>query len=281
MDWLKSLMEDPVAWAILALISLGSFVYAVVCQHINQERKGFSYTASTHTWMERGERNFQKAMNTYAGQGIQERYITEFTIWNSGNKTIHPSDMVPSRELGIVALADCEILDAKIVKAPEITNRFALAAESSSKWKITFDYVDRQEGLVLQVIHTGACGSVAADCKLKGGGPKKSILDETDADFPEERRWVARFVDLFLALGVLLSGLVAFFMTKEVLGGGGSGLLYMGPPTTTPEEEAVRYSAIAGATACWMFVAFLGMALYTRIKSMFRLRPPKALRGTP
>ena len=40
---LKDLMNNPIAWLILALVTIGSLVYAIYCQKANKERKEISY----------------------------------------------------------------------------------------------------------------------------------------------------------------------------------------------------------------------------------------------
>lgn len=40
---LEKLMESPIAWAVLAIIAIVSFIYAIVCQQKNKEKKEISY----------------------------------------------------------------------------------------------------------------------------------------------------------------------------------------------------------------------------------------------
>ena len=116
---------------------------------------------------------------TYANRQIDDLCVSRFTIWNSGNKTLNASDMVTSKELTICAGEESQILDAELIACSEETNKFSVQIVDEHTVKIPFDYVDRREGLVVQVLHTGTDETLKIACKIKGGLPMRNFINET------------------------------------------------------------------------------------------------------
>ena len=123
---LETLMHSPIAWAILAVITIISLAYAIICNQKNKEKKEFSYCLRSRTLIRKKKAKFEKLSIVYGGKQIDDLCVSNFTIWNSGNKTLNASDMVTSKELTITALEDDKILDVEILKCSEETNKFSL-----------------------------------------------------------------------------------------------------------------------------------------------------------
>ena len=175
---LETLMHSPIAWAILAVITIISLAYAIICNQKNKEKKEFSYCLRSRTLIRKKKAKFEKLSIVYGGKQIDDLCVSNFTIWNSGNKTLNASDMVTSKELTITALEDGKILDVEILKCSEETNKFSLQLLDEHTVKILFDYVDKMEGVVIQIIHTGTNDSLEIDCKIKGGRPVNNYIND-------------------------------------------------------------------------------------------------------
>lgn len=175
---LSKLMDSPIAWALLALIAFASFFYAIYCQHKNKERKEFSCFLKSSTLIKRKRSKFDKLSITYNEQEIEDLYVSRFTIWNSGNRTLNRTDMVVGRELTICASGDNNILDVELIACSETTNAFSIELLDHHRAKITFEYADKLDGVVVQIIHTGTIRDLFLDCKIKGGNPVRKLLNE-------------------------------------------------------------------------------------------------------
>lgn len=171
---LETLMHSPIAWAILAVITIISLAYAIICNQKNKEKKEFSYCLRSRTLIRKKKAKFEKLSIVYDGKQIDDLCVSNFTIWNSGNKTLNASDMVTSKELTITAIEDSKILDVEILKCSEETNKFSTQLLDEHTVKILFDYVDKMEGVVIQIIHTGTNDSLKIECKIKGGRPVRN-----------------------------------------------------------------------------------------------------------
>lgn len=175
---LETLMHSPIAWAILAVITIISLAYAIICNQKNKEKKEFSYCLRSRTLIRKKKAKFEKLSIVYDGKQIDDLCVSNFTIWNSGNKTLNASDMVTSKELIITATEDSKILDVEILKCSEETNKFSTQLLDEHTVKILFDYVDQMEGVVIQIIHTGTNDSIEIDCKIKGGRHVRNYIND-------------------------------------------------------------------------------------------------------
>jgi hypothetical protein len=84
----------------------------------------------------------------------QNVYFRTFSIWNSGNQAIEPSDI--RKVVTIKFNGINEILDCTVIKQvdPEIS-KFALVQDSPSSFKLNWMHFDPKDGLKFQLIYIG------------------------------------------------------------------------------------------------------------------------------
>lgn len=113
---------------------------------------------------------FESVQMFYAGQPIENMTVTKIAFWNSGNETLNAQDIAAADPLRIHVKNDSKILDAKILYQKNKANKFELSsAEKESDVYLRFDYVDKYEGAVVQIIHTGKSNqNVVLEGKIKG-----------------------------------------------------------------------------------------------------------------
>ena len=121
---LESLMNSPVAWLILALMTAISFVYAFYCQKVNKERKELSYTKATDVLIYNHTTKFEKLNIHYGSEPIDNLCVTKIAVWNSGNRVLQKEDFVKKNTPSITALNGSRILEASIIMESEKTNKF-------------------------------------------------------------------------------------------------------------------------------------------------------------
>jgi|SRR5579883_29419 len=104
---------------------------------------------------------------------IDNLSATVFWFWNEGAETIHGNDIAQADQLRIIASKDVKILGASVLG----TNNFASTPnidyqKTENQVLLTFDYLDRNQGVAIEVLHTGTSGqAVAMRGTIKGGGP--------------------------------------------------------------------------------------------------------------
>ena len=204
---LEKLMNSPIAWTVLSLIAIAGFVYAIVCQCINKEKKEFSYSLKINHLIRKKKSKFEKLHVAYEGQEIENLCISKFAIWNSGNRTLNDVDMVGTKELTIYALNESKILDYELVLSSEKTNNFSIQRIDEHTIKIFFKYVDKKDGIIVQVIHTGYEEDIQIDCKIKGGKPIRNTDNETVSNTIKNISNRIRFLEkpILILVGIMIS----------------------------------------------------------------------------
>ena len=92
----------------------------------------------------------------YAGNKVNNLSITKIAFWNDGKETINNSDVAQNNPIRLIIDKDCIFLDAEMIYQKNPSNDFNISISNDNKYvDITFDYFDFEEGIVLQVFHTG------------------------------------------------------------------------------------------------------------------------------
>ena len=219
---MQQFMQDLITWinsSTGTIVGVIGIVLAVVFYLKGKEKKEFSYCLRSRTLIRKKKAKFEKLSIDYGGKKIDDLCVSNLTIWNSGNKTLNASDMVTSKELTITALEDGKILDVEILKCSEETNKFSLQLLDEHTVKILFDYVDKMEGVVIQIIHTGTNNSLTIECKIKGGRTVKNFDNRIIPDFFVMNMIIMssqRFFAVYATICMLILLCLAIFFTLRV-----------------------------------------------------------------
>lgn len=102
----------------------------------------------------------------YSGNKIKNLSVTKIAFWNNGKDTISCNDVAKKSPIRLTIKDDFIFLDAEIIFQKNQSNDFSIAISNDNKFiDIDFDYFDFEEGIVLQVFHTGAKSS---DISMEG-----------------------------------------------------------------------------------------------------------------
>ena len=274
-------MNSPIAWTILAFIAVASFIYAIICQQKNKEKKEFSYCLKSNALIRKKKSKFEKLSISYDGQSIEDLCISKFTLWNSGNKTLNKSDMVESKELTIHTKNNSEILDVDLIACSEETNKFSLRMIDKSNVKIFFDYADKKEGVVVQVIHTGTDDDLCIDCKIKGGKPIKNIINNAPSKVIQ--KLIGK--ELFEKASIISTGIVIGFMfilailcAISIFHTDLRSVLFAPSVSTVENAKEAMYSAIAMSVTLFISSITIGLVYIPLIKRVFNMGIPRTLK---
>ena len=94
----------------------------------------------------------------YGDEQIENLTVSKVAFWNAGRETIHWQDVADADLLRLQATGGYKILSATILHQKNPANKFRIKkkdSDGSIVWLI-FDYIDKGEGVVLQLFHTGA-----------------------------------------------------------------------------------------------------------------------------
>ncbi len=113
---------------------------------------------------------------TYKGAAQDRITVTHFVFWNAGTETIRSNDFTDD-PLRIKGIDDVAILDHRIIVANDATNKVEIGAVQSARNEISipvrFDYLDSNDGAVIQIVHDGSvltgfrlAGSLKGNCSI-------------------------------------------------------------------------------------------------------------------
>ena len=108
----------------------------------------------------------------YSGKQIENLTVTKIAFLNAGRDTIDKRDIVSADPLTVHVKGGYKILEP--IKLYEInpSNQFStITSEDRSYFTLQFDYVDKEEGVVIQFFHTGLSNEdVEISGRIKGAG---------------------------------------------------------------------------------------------------------------
>ena len=177
---LEELMDNPYAWLILSVCTVFSVIYAIYAGVKGKEKKEISYIVNTHEIVQAGKNMIPEFQISYRGQTIDDLTVTRFAIWNSGNRLLNSNDIVDTKPLSITSNDDGpHILDASIIKRSEESNKFTIDKKSAHCAELQFDYIDKQDGIIVQILHTGSAKNISLSTLIKGGKKLKNVEKRT------------------------------------------------------------------------------------------------------
>ncbi len=116
----------------------------------------------------------------YKGQLVRNLSVSKIIFWNNGSETIDKEDIVQANPLRIVGKDGVSILDAKIVAENNKASLFTCYLDDEGKLRITFDYLDKDHGAVIQLTHTGLSSK---DLVVEGQIKGVKVIKWTELDF--------------------------------------------------------------------------------------------------
>ena len=122
----------------------------------------------------------------YDGKPIRNLTVTKIAFWNAGRDTINNEDIPTTEPLIIRIGRGCKILDAKIHSVKNPANRlFISTSDDQLSCKIEFEYLDKGEGGVFQLIHTDINDiNIEVQGLIKGAGsPTKKYIPKIKSNF--------------------------------------------------------------------------------------------------
>lgn len=92
----------------------------------------------------------------YKGEKIPSLSIGKVVFWNRGAETINGTDISTANPIRIEGLHETKILSAKVIKVNNFANQFKVEVDPIGIFAtIKFDYLDKNNGGIIEVVHTG------------------------------------------------------------------------------------------------------------------------------
>ena len=92
----------------------------------------------------------------YGEDEVENVSISKIALWNEGKETIRSNDIASTQPLKIVLNNKYDILNAEILFQKNDGNNFEVSiAKDKKSVNITFEYFDKNDGVIIQIVHTG------------------------------------------------------------------------------------------------------------------------------
>lgn len=171
-DWLK---QNPWWGALGFLVGLLSIIIAIILFMIGRHTKEPIYAIQSANLIQDFTGRFDSLEITYARERISNLTATKVAFWNNGKDTINSGDIASADPLMIRVKNGYKILDSSVLHSKEVSNQFKIIpSKDGLHVLIQFDYLDKGEGGVVQLLHTGKSSDDVEVCgTIKGAGKPK------------------------------------------------------------------------------------------------------------
>lgn len=107
---------------------------------------------------------------TYKGGAVPRLALTKLVFWNAGTETISAADVPAASPFVISTQGECRFLNFKLDFVKKPGNDVSLSIDDSMENVIVdFDYFDKNDGFVVELLHTGESDSdIKIDVTFKG-----------------------------------------------------------------------------------------------------------------
>ena len=169
--FIETLAKNPWLVIISFIITFLGFILAFIFYFKSKKVKKPRLESRSLNLLKESAEKIEGLKITYLNENIPNITITKLAIWNDGNDTINKSDIASADPLLITAKDTVHILEYKIIYQKNECSLFDIEEiESGKKLKVTFDFLDFQDGAVIQLLHTGNSSS-----DIEFGGTIKGV----------------------------------------------------------------------------------------------------------
>lgn len=156
MDTLTQVVQHPLFGVISLVVGVLSLLLGYVFFRLSRRIKQPYWTINSNNLISGFSGKVHNLEIKYSDRKIENLTISQIVFWNAGSQTIHRTDIAAADPLKIVAANGIQLLDAKLLKANSEPSRFLVSKESSQTAAfLHFDFLDKNQGAVIQVVHTG------------------------------------------------------------------------------------------------------------------------------
>lgn len=186
------LKENPYSWAIILLITLSISLISIL---VGIKKKKLLFVIDSNVLISKKESTIDDLSIEYKGNPIDSLSVSKIALVNIGRSTITSSDVAIAAPLRITVTQDCQIFSSEILLASTESNLFVISTINPNTVQIDFDYVDKKEGVLLQIIHSGSISSLECHGIVKGGEITSPNLKTRDKVFSRIVRSTFRKID--------------------------------------------------------------------------------------
>jgi len=179
LDVLREIVQHP----LFGITSLAvSIILAYIFYRLGRRDKKPCWSAKNNNLIRGFSKELPNLDVKYLGQSVENLSVSKIVFWNAGSETIRGEDIADADPISIVPLNNATLLDVKLLEHNSNPSRFLISTKPDMTAAfVKFDFVDKNQGAVVQVIHTGTSAKdVSLIGTIKGAGtPNHNELGET------------------------------------------------------------------------------------------------------
>ena len=153
-EFLKYFDSSGTLNLIFLVLTIISILLAIYFYIKSKKDKKPVYSIKTIQLIEDNLSSIENLKIYYGKDNVENLSITKFAFWNAGRETINENDFVKVDHLRIEANENIIIYDFK-VEIQDERNNFQIEKNANTSLQVSFDYLDRNQGIVLTVYHNG------------------------------------------------------------------------------------------------------------------------------
>lgn len=141
----------------------------------------------------------------YNDEKVTQLSSTILYLWNSGNEIIDINDIPSKNPFKISIKDDFKILSAKIIKTNKKSNNFSLSTENENEYLINFDFIGKNQGVAILILHTGeSSGDIILSGETKQGAKFAHYVQPTVTPKEKDKFRDRSFPYILLGFAVLM-----------------------------------------------------------------------------
>jgi hypothetical protein len=255
---LQDIVQHPLFGIISLAVGIVGVVLAVVLYRWGRKDKKPLWSIKNNNLVRGFSKQVPNLDIKYDGQNVETLSVCKIVFWNAGSETIRGDDIADADPLTIAPLNNTKLLDVKLLEDNSKPSRFLISTKPDMTAAfLNFDFVDKDQGVVIQAIHTGASvNDLCVKGTIKGAGaPKQNSLGGSST------------VMIVLQIIIVMSAFVVLLVGGIVLGVYISHIFNLGSWATV---TLILLGAVASMTAAFFIMIRVGNWNLFRIPKQLR-----------
>ena len=215
-------------WRILtlsmAVVTVFSLILAAFAYYKPRRRQRLYYQTAAIRYFEKDDYTLpSEVVMTFRGREVSRLTKATLVLWNGGAEVLRGEDIVAHDPIRMSVETPGSILNYSIVGGTTAGNRVraTIGQDAQNELYLEYDYLNSEDGVVIQVLHDSRQIHPLVDGAAKGlsGGPRGlgtvELFDGEISPKQRRRRWMFRIT---LVLGLLIFLPSTFLVSVLVLG---------------------------------------------------------------
>lgn len=156
MATLVGILQNPVVGIIVIALAVAAPILAYVFYGKGRRLKGPSWAIRSNNLVREYTAKLPDLDIRYKGENVENLTMSRILFWNRGADTIRRTDIASADPLRVEAVGDIKLLNIELLETNNSASQFtATLAANQCSVLIEFEFLDRGQGAVLQVVHSG------------------------------------------------------------------------------------------------------------------------------